>query len=97
MLWGAIIAAGSLAYIILSDEQKITPNKEQQYTKSNYDKTLEYFLSLPLGYQEAYVKYNLDLQEIAEELTDNPYLNAHKVARLAEKRGKSYTNINRRY
>lgn len=97
MLWGAWILLGSIAYLLLKGNTEVTPNKQTQYEKGVYDKTLEYWLSLPLGYQLGYAEWSYDLKEIRDELTDNTYLNSHKVARLAERLGKSFTDINKRY
>ena len=102
LIWGSIIIIGSISYMVLSngevkEKEIIEEVKEEKEEMSNYDKTYLYFSNLSLSEQEFYMEYNLDLRDHSDILTSNRYFNAKKVANIAEKLNKEFTNINKKY
>lgn len=99
MLWeSALIISSVIAYMILEDKDNSNTKEEDfQEVDRNFIDTFEYFKKLPLAYQLKYISYNYDLSSYLEDMTNNAYLNAYKVARIAERLGKSFTNDLKRY
>ena len=99
MLWEtALIVSGSIAYMLLNDkDSNTTKEKDKIQDLDNFTETFEYFKNLPLSYQLGYISYNYDLAPYLEDMSDNTYLNAYKVAKIAKKLNKSFTNDNKRY
>lgn len=99
LIWSSIIILGSISYMLLSDgevkEKEIIEEVKEE--NNNYDKTYLYFSNLSLSDQKIYMEYNLDLKDYKDILTDNRYFNAKKVANIAEKLNKEFTNINKKY
>ena len=99
LLESALIVVSSIAYMLLNDESNSSSTKEEiKEVDNNFTETFNYFKNLPVDYQLKYIGYNLDLQPYLDDMSlDNGYLNAYKVARIAEKLGKSFTNDYKRY
>ena len=99
LLESALIVVSSIAYMLLNDESNSRSTKEEiKEVDNNFTETFNYFKNLPVDYQLKYVGYNYDLAPYLDDMSlDNGYLNAYKVARIAEKLGKSFTNDYKRY
>ena len=101
LLETALIVVGSIAYMLLNDNNSSSTKEENNNSleaDNNFTSTFEYFKNLPVEYQLKYIGYNLDLQPYLDDMSlDNGYLNAYKVARIAEKLGKPFTNDYKRY
>ena len=100
LLETALIISASIAYMLLDDKDSSSNTKEETSNKvnDNFADTFEYFKDLPVSYQLKYVGYNYDLAPYLDDMSlDNGYLNAYKVARIAEKLNKPFTNDYKRY
>ena len=99
LLESALIVVSSIAYMLLNDESNSSSTKEEiKEVDNNFTETFNYFKNLPVEYQLKYIGYNLDLQPYLDDMSlDNGYLNAYKVARIAEKLNKPFTNDYKRY
>ena len=100
LLESALIISASMAWMLLNDKDSSSSTKEDISNKvnDNFTETFNYFKNLPVDYQLKYIGYNYDLAPYLDDMSlDNGYLNAYKVARIAEKLGKSFTNDYKRY
>ena len=99
LLESALIVVSSIAYMLLNDESNSSSTKEEiKEVDNNFTETFNYFKNLPVDYQLKYIGYNLDLQPYLDDMSlENSYLNAYKVARIAEKLNKPFTNDLKRY
>lgn len=101
LLGSAMILGGCIAFMLLNDktprDNNQTREKPNDDGTSIYDSTFIYWADLPLQYQFKYMEQNLDLQQYQYLLTNNGYINAKKVANIAEKLGKEFVNINKIY
>ena len=102
LLETALIISASIAYMLLNDKDSSSNTKEENNNvleaDNNFTETFNYFKNLPVDYQLKYIGYNLDLQPYLDDMSlENSYLNAYKVARIAEKLNKPFTNDLKRY
>lgn len=99
MLWeSAFLISASLAYMLLNEDNTPGEDTKLQEESNNFNDTFNYWKELPVKYQIDYASYNYYLQPYADELSlENTYLNAYRVAKIADKLNRSFTNINSRY
>ena len=99
-----VIVGGCVAHMLLSgaDTCKKVSHKGIDMSdcpkeKSNTEKTEDYFLSMPVEYQQRYIERNLDLREYSYMFGTDKYKNAKTAAYIASKTGKTFDNDNKVY